>query len=149
MDGIRWMNEQISPKSFLKLQEDAAKDLRRVERALVAYIHERFDVLVSSVMPSLRKIHALTEQIQRLDVAIQGLRDDSFQQRDLGSRSARPTTLHIDEVENRINERLDALLEAIDDLDRRNKNVLPKRMYGQASGASYVGHFASGLDSMN
>merc|ERR1719203_726796 len=75
LDGFRWLNDNISPKSFLKLQEEVATDLKNLETRCVGFINERFDALIAAVSQPLRKIHAVTEQIQRIDVQLGTGRD--------------------------------------------------------------------------
>merc|ERR1711865_1083694 len=67
VEGFRWLNDVVSPKSFVKLQEYLSSDLRLVEAQMVKSIEERFDRLISAVKQPLRKINAVTTQVQRLD----------------------------------------------------------------------------------
>jgi len=123
--GFRWLNDSISPKSFLKLQEEAAADIRALQQKLVDFANERFDSLVAAVQHPLRKIHAVTEQIQRLDVqlstrggvssrgatdTLDGLNEDL-------QRQGPPTRAALEELEERLSKRLDRLLSMVNQLD--------------------------------
>jgi len=121
LDGFRWLNDTISPKTFLKLQEGVAKDLRMLQTKCTNFINERFDALIDAVSQPLRKIHAVTEQIQRLDVQLctsnpvpghetledlcQGLR-----------RDGPPTRAALEAMEQRLDKRLDELMGLVEDL---------------------------------
>lgn len=128
MDGFRWLNDTISPKSFLKLQEEAAVDIRNLEKTLVGFANARFDALIGAVLKPLRKIHAVTEQIQRLELQLcmggGGFGGKAPGAETLDSlcadlkRHGPPTREALEEFERRISKRLDKLLEMVDRLDR-------------------------------
>jgi len=111
IDGFRWLNEQVSPKSFVKLQEKLSADLRGLEVRLVAFINDRFDKLITAVRAPLRKINAVTTQVQRLDSTCSEM-SQLLRQRS----KVRLTRAGLAEVEKRLSARIDALGEAVEQL---------------------------------
>lgn len=111
VEGFRWLNETVTPKSFVKLQEKLSSDLRLVEVRLVHFINERFDALIQSVKLPLRKINAVTTQVQRLDATCSEM---SQLLRERGR--VQLTRQGLAEAERRIGGRIDALLEAVETL---------------------------------
>jgi len=114
LDGFKWLNSQVTPKSFLKLQEEVAADLRKLEKRLVTFVNECFDVLIAAVSQPLRKIHAVTEQIQRLDVQLctRSMKDEELTVDGLCSelrRAGPPSRAALQDLEDRLSERLDHL----------------------------------------
>eukprot|EP00913_Durusdinium_trenchii_P012278 g11528.t1 len=71
--GFRWLVATIDPKGLLKLEEELAGDFHRLTRRMVDHVNHCFDQLLESVSVPLRKISAITEQIQRLDRLITAL----------------------------------------------------------------------------
>uniref|UniRef100_A0A7S4SFH4 EF-hand domain-containing protein n=1 Tax=Alexandrium monilatum TaxID=311494 RepID=A0A7S4SFH4_9DINO len=69
--GFNRLNEQVTPKSFLKFQEEATRTIRRLEKSLVASVNARFDALAMSVEGPLRKLSVLSDQVQHLEEALE------------------------------------------------------------------------------
>jgi len=112
LEGFSWLNEPVSPKSFVKLQEKLCADLHKLEVLAVSYINERFDRLIQSVRQPLRKINAVTAQLNRLDSTCAEM------SRLLGERTkTRLTREGLAECERRLTARIDALVEAVDVID--------------------------------
>mmetsp|Transcript_90199 Transcript_90199/g.291594 ORF Transcript_90199/g.291594 Transcript_90199/m.291594 type:complete len:584 (+) Transcript_90199:239-1990(+) len=122
--GFAWLTDDITPKSFLKLQEEVSSDLLLIENKLVDFINTRFDTLTSSVVQPLRKIHALTEQIQRLDVQVCTRSRLSEHEDTLDGvskelmRRGPQTRASLLSLEDRVGRRLDKLLDLVEQLDR-------------------------------
>lgn len=119
VEGFKWLNESVTPKSFVKLQEKLSSDLRLVEAKLVDFINDRFNKLISAVRQPLRKINAVTTQVQRLDASC------SEMSQILRERAkTRLTRAGLAEAERRISARIDALLEAVETISKLQKNGL-------------------------
>jgi len=119
IDGFRWLNDTISPKSFLKLQEETSVDIRNLQKKLVDFANDRFDALIAAVLQPLRKIHAVTEQIQRLDIQLCGGRTETLDGMCAElRRSGPPTRQALEDLEDRLSQRLDKLRDMVDNLDR-------------------------------
>lgn len=124
LDGFEWLSGKITPKSFLKLQEQVGSDLGCVEATLIDFLEERFDNFISAVSQPLRKIHALTEQIQRVDVQLGTKCNSNGSQEtvaevteDLVGRGP-STALALRQFEEKMNKRLDRMLDLVQNLDR-------------------------------
>jgi len=122
LTGFRWLHEQISPKNFLKLQEELSTELRELEQRVLVFINERFDRLLAVVKQPLRKIVAVTEQIQRLDIMLSS-----------GSRlgevmRSRATRGAVAEFEQRVSSQIDMLLEAVERLEQLQAKGLIERL---------------------
>lgn len=126
VEGFRWLNEEVTPKSFVKLQEKLSSDLRLVEDKIVTHIHDRFDRLLSTLRQPLRKINAVTTQVQRLDATCSEM-SNLLRER----RKSRLTREGLAEAERRLSARIDALLEAIDTLAHLQKAGLVKAVDSQ------------------
>lgn len=111
VEGFRWLSETVTPKSFVKLQEKLSSDLRIIETRLVEFINDRFERLISAVRQPLRKINAVTTQVQRLDATCSEM---SQLLRERGG--SRLTREGLAEAERRLSGRIDALMEAVETL---------------------------------
>jgi len=119
VEGFRWLNDNVSPKSFVKLQEYLSSDLRVVEVQMVQFINERFDRVIAAVRKPLRKINAVSTQVQRLDATCNDM-SNHLKER----RHTRLTRQGLAEAERRISGRLDALLTAVETLANLQKEGL-------------------------
>jgi len=134
VEGFRWLNEEVTPKSFVKLQEKLSSDLRLVEDKIVTHIHDRFDRLLSTLRQPLRKINAVTTQVQRLDATCSEM-SNLLRER----RKTRLTREGLAEAERRLSARIDALLEAIDTLAHLQKAGLVRAVATQDVAQPMVG----------
>lgn len=116
VDGFRWLNEPVTPKSLVKLQEKLSSDLRITEHRLVSFINERFDALIVNVRQPLRKISAVTTQVQRLDATC-----SEISQLLKEPRKTQLTRQGLAEAERRLSGRIDALNEAVETLNLLQK----------------------------
>lgn len=107
LEGFIWLNEDLNPKSFVKLQEQVARDLKLFERRALMYVDARFDQVTANVRQPLRKIHAVTEQIQRLDATLSNLEEDV---------RCNLTRGDLAEMERRLSDRIDSVLGAVEGL---------------------------------
>lgn len=115
-EGFKWLNETVTPKSFVKLQEKLSSDLRIIEMHLVDFINSRFDKLIAAVRQPVRKINAVTTQVQRLDATCSEM-NALLKER----RRSRLTREGLAEAERRLSGRIDALHEAVETLSRLKK----------------------------
>merc|ERR1712224_391674 len=74
MIGIKWLNEPLGAKSLVKLQESLAGDLRTLEKGIMGDLDRIIMELGKVVAQPLRKVHAITEQMQNLDLGFRDLR---------------------------------------------------------------------------
>lgn len=74
MMGFKWVNEPLRTKSLVKLQERLASDLHDMHSAVNEVMNSRTNELKSAVQAPLRKMHAITEQMQGLDVSFYGIK---------------------------------------------------------------------------
>lgn len=135
LEGFSWLNEPVTPKSFVKLQEKLCADLHKLEHTAVSFINERFDRLIQAVRQPLRKINAVTAQLNRLDSTCAEM------SRLLGERTkTRLTREGLAECEQRLSARIDALLEAVDSIDNLHaRGLLTIKAEARGDNASKAG----------
>eukprot|EP00928_Gymnodinium_smaydae_P060403 TRINITY_DN4405_c1_g2_i1.p1 TRINITY_DN4405_c1_g2~~TRINITY_DN4405_c1_g2_i1.p1 ORF type:complete len:585 (+),score=160.39 TRINITY_DN4405_c1_g2_i1:183-1757(+) len=68
--GFYWLNEEMGPKSFLKLQQQVHKKIMRMKNKLCNQVQQSFDRFFTAVRDPLHKVCVITEQIQRIDVSL-------------------------------------------------------------------------------
>lgn len=74
MQGFEWLNESLNPKSLVRMHDKITKEIKRVERGVADTFQERLDDLLKMIQQPLRKISAVTEQIQNLDTTFREMR---------------------------------------------------------------------------
>merc|ERR1719429_734893 len=74
MQGFKWVNEPMRAKSLVKLQERLASDLKSLETNVTEVFESRALEVQKLVAAPLQKIHAITEQMQTMDVKFGNLR---------------------------------------------------------------------------
>jgi len=116
MMGFKWANEPLRAKSLVKLQERLAADLKNLETNVTATVERRVGEVQRLVAAPLRKVHAITEQMQSLDVQLSeiksGLRESAL---------SVPTPQELRDAEDRLGAKLSAAilrLEAIEESAR-------------------------------
>merc|ERR1719199_353281 len=121
MAGFKWVNEPLRAKSLVKLQERLAGDLKSLEQAMQAAFDRRFGELTKLVMQPLRRVHAITEQMQNLDIHFRDLRHG------LESQTAeQPTQTELRGVETRLMTRMDGLLARLEEIERSALASVPQ-----------------------
>lgn len=74
MKGFKWVNEPLRAKSLVKVQERLALEFKTLENRLTEVFETRTDEVLQLIAAPLRKVHAITEQMQTMDVHFGGLR---------------------------------------------------------------------------
>jgi len=74
MQGFEWLNEPFRPKTLMRLQEKLTKDVRFLRERLVSLLGARFGSIMRQVASPIRKIHAVTEQVQVLTASFSSMR---------------------------------------------------------------------------
>lgn len=108
--GFRWLVATVDPKGLLKLEEELAGDFHRLTRRMVLHVNNCFDQLLESVSVPLKKISAITEQIQRMDRLIGSL------QKSPDEMDGKAGWSSLDLTERRLAVRLDTLAKAVEKL---------------------------------
>ncbi|OLQ10740.1 Cation channel sperm-associated protein 1 [Symbiodinium microadriaticum] len=106
MNGFRWINEPLRAKSLVKLQERLAGDLKVLESTVSSIIQKRVDEVQRTVAVPLRKVHAIAEQMQSLDVQLGKIRPVIHER-----LSALPSEVELKEMEERLSKRLKLTLD--------------------------------------
>eukprot|EP00747_Dinoflagellata_sp_TGD_P164909 gnl/TRDRNA2_/TRDRNA2_185503_c0_seq1.p1 gnl/TRDRNA2_/TRDRNA2_185503_c0~~gnl/TRDRNA2_/TRDRNA2_185503_c0_seq1.p1 ORF type:complete len:552 (+),score=122.92 gnl/TRDRNA2_/TRDRNA2_185503_c0_seq1:96-1751(+) len=113
MDGFRWINEPLRAKSLVKLQERLLRDLKLFEDTVVDCLHDHHSQLARVIAQPLRKVHAITEQMQNLDGHLREMRVG------LKSGSAdQPTEEELQKVERRLNAKIAKVVRTLDEMER-------------------------------
>lgn len=73
MRGFTWINEPLRAKSLVKLQERLGQDMRGLQTNVMNALEERLGEVEDLVAAPLRKVHAITEQMQTLDLQLTNL----------------------------------------------------------------------------
>jgi len=118
--GFQWLNEPFRPKTLLRLQEKITREVKILKQCFYDLITKDFDSIVQHVSPPMRKMHAVTEQVQLLEVACQSLRaniikvtEDAEKNRQLQSRQSPylvEDSYTLDDFEKRIGAQIDDVL---------------------------------------
>lgn len=112
MSGFKWVNEPLKAKTLVKLQDRLNRDLTAMANDVTATLDKRIREVQQLVVTPLRKIHAVTEQMQSLDVQFGDLRVDL---QDIAGEL--PTLEEIHHVEQRLREQLASVSERLDALE--------------------------------
>lgn len=116
MTGFKWVNEPLRAKSLVKLQERLAGDLKLLESTVSSTIKKRVDEVQRTVAMPLRKVHAIAEQMQSLDVQLGRVRPI------LRERLAEvPSEIELKEMEERLSQRLKATLDQLSTIEAKAK----------------------------
>jgi len=111
MTGFKWVNEPLRAKSLVKLQERLATDLKELEDTLNGNVQLRTGEVQKLVTAPLRKVHAIAEQMQSLDVQFRDIRSSL---RDLIDNA--PTDDLVQDTEVRLDAKLDRVFKKLSDL---------------------------------
>jgi Ca2+-binding EF-hand superfamily protein len=67
MLGFKWVNDPLTAKSIVKLQERLTSDLNVVRDTTMELTDQRFQQVMDVVSHPIRKVHAISEQMDNLD----------------------------------------------------------------------------------
>eukprot|EP00746_Dinoflagellata_sp_MGD_P145120 gnl/MRDRNA2_/MRDRNA2_77771_c0_seq1.p1 gnl/MRDRNA2_/MRDRNA2_77771_c0~~gnl/MRDRNA2_/MRDRNA2_77771_c0_seq1.p1 ORF type:complete len:620 (+),score=129.78 gnl/MRDRNA2_/MRDRNA2_77771_c0_seq1:111-1970(+) len=116
MTGIKWLNEPLGAKSLIKLQESLAGDLRELEKEMDVAVDRVFVEIGKVVSQPLRKVHAITVQMQNLDLGFRDLRS-GIEDRSLNNSSEEA----LQAMDARLSGKINELLWALDDLEGKER----------------------------
>jgi len=74
IQGFQWLSEPVNGKMMLKLQENMSHQILKLQRRVEVLMTSNFNMLEHQINPPLRKIHAVTEQVQMLAATFKRLR---------------------------------------------------------------------------
>jgi len=112
MAGFKWVNEPLRAKSLVKLQERLLSDLYTLEKETSKNVGERVSQVHKLVSAPLRKVHAITEQMQSLDVQFSRLRSTLE-----GQLSTTPTEKQIDGIEGKLLRKINLAIRQLEEMD--------------------------------
>jgi len=125
MTGFKWINEPLRAKSLVKLQERLAGDLKLLETTVSGTIKKRVDEVQRTVAMPLRKVHAIAEQMQSLDVQLGRVRPI------LRERLAEvPSEIELKEMEERLSQRLKTTLDQLSTIEAKAKVNMRQKQKG-------------------
>lgn len=113
MEGFRWLMAPMNAKRLVKLKERFAGDLRKLETSVAAAIESRVREVQKLIDTPLRKVHAITEQMQSVDHQYSEIRTTM---RD--HLLAMPTQEEIDSVGSRLMAKLAGVHAQLDALEQ-------------------------------
>lgn len=111
MTGFKWVNEPMRAKSLVKLQARLATDLKEAEDTINLNVHRRVIEVQKLVMAPLRKVHAIAEQMQSLDVQFTNMRTSLRERIDLA-----PAAELISDSEGRLQAKMDRVFRRLAEL---------------------------------
>jgi len=114
MKGFTWVNEPLRAKLLVKLQERVTLLLGNLQRVVTECVEHRIAEAQRLIAAPLQKVHAITEQMQTLDVHFSGLRQGLREYPPL-----MPTIQEMREVENRLSEKLALVARRLKEVERR------------------------------
>lgn len=123
--GFTHLNEQVTPKSFLKFQEGASKSIRRLEKALVAMVHRRFDKLVNGVSAPLRKLSVVQDQVKYLEAALLAAEEECANLTDEIVAPSEITDVDLDALEDRLLAKMAPMLALVESLGPSPPGAIP------------------------
>eukprot|EP00930_Biecheleria_cincta_P034112 TRINITY_DN23596_c0_g1_i1.p1 TRINITY_DN23596_c0_g1~~TRINITY_DN23596_c0_g1_i1.p1 ORF type:complete len:648 (+),score=136.14 TRINITY_DN23596_c0_g1_i1:45-1946(+) len=118
MQGFHLLVADIDPKGLLKLEEELRCKIQHLRGRLLRKVHTSFDNFMASVSIPLRKITAVSEQIQRLDKVLDAVRKSTDELQGKMERQS------LDASERRLTRRLDELGRAVDLLEKLQQRDL-------------------------
>lgn len=128
MTGFKWILEPLRAKSLVQLQERIAGDLKQLESRIVQAIEAKYAEVQMLMAQPLRKVHAITEQMQSLEDHFGELR------RDLGEPApGTPTPQEIAEVEQRLSAKLLLVFDRLEAVEARARAAARARAQERAS----------------
>eukprot|EP00427_Karlodinium_veneficum_P027567 CAMPEP_0169211874 /NCGR_PEP_ID=MMETSP1016-20121227/15986_1 /TAXON_ID=342587 /ORGANISM="Karlodinium micrum, Strain CCMP2283" /LENGTH=441 /DNA_ID=CAMNT_0009289521 /DNA_START=81 /DNA_END=1403 /DNA_ORIENTATION=- len=74
MSGFKWVNEPLSTKSIVTLQERLISALKQVKDDTQETIESRYEHTMDLVNHPMRKVHAISEQMEKLNDVCKGLK---------------------------------------------------------------------------
>ncbi|CAE8662525.1 unnamed protein product, partial [Polarella glacialis] len=122
MAGFKWMNEPLRAKSLVKLQERLLGDMKSLETSVAQAVEKRVQEMGHKVAAPLKKVHAIAEQMQRMDVSLSGIRQ-SFKER----AADLPTQQQLRDMESRLTGRLAQTISALQSIEVRARATLKRR----------------------
>jgi hypothetical protein len=99
--GFQWLNEPFKPKTLLRLQEKITKEIKNLKRRFHDLIQHTFDSIVVHVNPPMRKMHAVTEQVQLLGNACHSLRSSIAK---MNEEAAKTQQIHASQLRHSMKE---------------------------------------------
>lgn len=67
MNGFKWVNDPLSAKSIVKLQERLVADVNTMRDDTMQKTQERFNQVIDICSHPIKKVHAISEQMDNLD----------------------------------------------------------------------------------
>eukprot|EP00933_Yihiella_yeosuensis_P042782 TRINITY_DN37453_c0_g1_i1.p1 TRINITY_DN37453_c0_g1~~TRINITY_DN37453_c0_g1_i1.p1 ORF type:complete len:631 (+),score=111.32 TRINITY_DN37453_c0_g1_i1:154-2046(+) len=122
MTGFKWINEPLRAKSLVKLQERLAKELNNLEQSVKGVVETRAAEVQKMVAIPLRKVHAIAEQMQSLDVHLSKMRTSIKIRAD-----GLPTQEQFRSMEERLNARLSKTVAKLDQIEQAASSTLHRR----------------------
>lgn len=116
MGGFKWVNEPLRAKSLVKLQERLIGDLKTLESSVSGAIEQRAAEVQKLVAAPLRKVHAIAEQMQSLDVQLGKIRPILRER-----ASGLPSQVELKEMEDRLSARLKTTLDKLSTIEGKAK----------------------------
>lgn len=112
MKGFKWVNEPLKAKSLVKLQERLNTDLKNLETNVSTALNKRSEEVLKLVAAPLKKVHAITEQMQTLDHHFGGLRTGI---KDQGLEA--PSPQDVRDAECRLTHKLNTILRRLEEVE--------------------------------
>merc|ERR1719235_159273 len=108
MNGFKWVNDPLSAKSIIKLQERLISDVNQMRDTSTELTHARFTQVMDICSHPIRKVHAISEQMETLDDMCSNLK--------LGLKeelTSMPTMSEISAAEMNLHNKLDLAFDRI------------------------------------
>jgi hypothetical protein len=108
MGGFRWVNDPLSAKSIVTLQERLLCDVKSLEQQIVDTTEARYEYVMDLVNHPMRKVHAISDQMEKLNDVCRELRVGITR----GCESL-PTLRELSAAELRLHQKMDNAFECI------------------------------------
>jgi len=115
MYGFRWVNEPLRSQTAIKLQRRLVEDVHHLQRSVSTCLEQRINEIHKHVVSPLKKMNAITEQLQTLEGLFshlsRHLRNDA---------SVMPTLAEVHDVDARLNRKMDMIIQRLKALEQKD-----------------------------
>lgn len=111
LEGFRWINEPLRPKSLVKLYQRLSDDIKILRQSVLRTVETKFEELSKLLGDPLRKVHHICEQMQSLDSTFAEFAVEVQKPMDV------PTQEELRAVERRLQEKMNLVVKRLSEVE--------------------------------
>lgn len=119
LDGFKWINEQLRAKSLVKVYQRLNDNTRCLRKTVVETIENKFDEVNNLLADPMRKVHAICEQMQTLDITFAEFTTEVQKPMDV------PTQQEVRAAEQRLSNKMSQVYRRLERLEREPTRPTP------------------------